>query len=82
MELISKNNCQHLLLDKKRPHFILVFTHTVSFRINVKHKTLLMDVDWPNNDLKQEILLLQHTFKVLLSQNRKAHNFVTFGCLH
>lgn len=41
-----------------------------------------MDVDWPNNDLKQEILLLQHTFKVLLSQSRKAHNFVTFGCLH
>lgn len=41
-----------------------------------------MDVDWPNNDLPQEILLLQHTFKVLLSQNRKAHNFVTFGCLH
>lgn len=81
MEPISKNNCQRLLLDKKRPHFILVFTHTSELTWNT-NKTLLMDVDWPNNDLPQEILLLQHTFKVLLSQNRKAHNFVTFGCLH
>lgn len=40
-----------------------------------------MYVDWPVNDLQQESLLLQHTFKVLLSQNRKAHNFVTLGCI-